>query len=425
VTRFLFATVSLAGHTNPAVPIATELVSRGHEVVWMTGRSHEATVVATGARFVALESTPDESAVPLSERFPEREGLEGLAGIRFDIKHLFLDAVPPQLADLRRVLSDQPADVVVADPGFPGASVCHELGGPPFATIGVLPLPLPSRDLAPFGMGLPPIGGFGSRVRSWAIRTGVRLIMRDVDRHHRALRSSLGLPTTTKDLMSAFFSPYLVLQSGTPVSDYPRSDLPASVHYVGPLVASGASASASAEDWASLAGGRPLVVVTQGTIANDGPELLAPALVGLADEPVFVVAIGPATGLPVPANAKVLPFAPYAELFSHASAVVTNGGMGGVQEALAHGLPLVVAGTSEDKPEVAARVAWIGAGINLRTSAPAPSAVRSAVRRVLSEQSFASTAGRVAEDYARHRPGPESADLLEELAVSLGCAALA
>ena len=40
--------------------------------------------------------------------------------------------------------------------------------------------------------------------------------------------------------------------------------------------------------------------------------------------------------------------------------MVTNGGYGGVQQALANGVPLVVAGDSEDKPEVAARVAVVG-----------------------------------------------------------------
>ena len=37
--------------------------------------------------------------------------------------------------------------------------------------------------------------------------------------------------------------------------------------------------------------------------------------------------------------------------------MVTNGGYGGVQLALAHGVPLVVAGNTEEKGEIAARVA--------------------------------------------------------------------
>ena len=61
--------------------------------------------------------------------------------------------------------------------------------------------------------------------------------------------------------------------------------------------------------------------------------------------------------------------------------MVTNGGYGAVQRAVSTGVPLVVAGNTEDKPEVAARVAWSGAGINLRTGTPTAdrwSAARSA-----------------------------------------------
>jgi UDP:flavonoid glycosyltransferase YjiC (YdhE family) len=65
--------------------------------------------------------------------------------------------------------------------------------------------------------------------------------------------------------------------------------------------------------------------------------------------------------------------------------MVTNGGWGGVLAALTAGVPLVVAGDSLDKPEVARRVAWSGAGLNLRTGTPGRRKLRDAVLRVLSQ----------------------------------------
>ena len=65
--------------------------------------------------------------------------------------------------------------------------------------------------------------------------------------------------------------------------------------------------------------------------------------------------------------------------------MVTNGGYGAVQRALSTGIPLVVAGNTEDKPEVAARVAWAGAGIDLSSGTPTPKAIRAAVREVLGD----------------------------------------
>jgi UDP:flavonoid glycosyltransferase YjiC (YdhE family) len=51
-------------------------------------------------------------------------------------------------------------------------------------------------------------------------------------------------------------------------------------------------------------------------------------------------------------------------------------------------VPLVVAGDSEDKPEVAARVHWSGAGVNLHTGRPSQAMVARGVRRVLNQPDY-------------------------------------
>jgi UDP:flavonoid glycosyltransferase YjiC (YdhE family) len=66
-----------------------------------------------------------------------------------------------------------------------------------------------------------------------------------------------------------------------------------------------------------------------------------------------------------------------------------------VLAALAHGVPLVVAGGDIDKPEIAARVAWAGAGVNLRTGRPSPRAVLRAWRSVSTDASYRANAQRI------------------------------
>jgi UDP:flavonoid glycosyltransferase YjiC (YdhE family) len=217
-------------------------------------------------------------------------------------------------------------------------------------------------------------------------------------------------------------SPQLYLQSGTEAFDYPRSDLPPQVHYVGPLTSSGPPSS-TRTDWHALAAGRPIVVLTQGTVADQADTLVDPGLRALADEDVFVVAIGTSLSGTAPVNARHVPYLPYEEILPFASAMVTNGGYGGVQIALSHGVPLAVAGTTEDKPEVAARVAWSGAGINLGTATPTAETIRDAVRRLLTDPGIRRSAQRIAEDYARHNAPETAADLLESL-LSSGSAEL-
>jgi UDP:flavonoid glycosyltransferase YjiC (YdhE family) len=90
----------------------------------------------------------------------------------------------------------------------------------------------------------------------------------------------------------------------------------------------------------------------------------------------------------LPPNARLERFIPHDRLLPHVDVMVTNGGYGGIQQALANGVPLVVAGDSEDKPEVAARVHWSGVGVNLRTGHPSPAMVAHAVRRVLARRSY-------------------------------------
>jgi UDP:flavonoid glycosyltransferase YjiC (YdhE family) len=105
--------------------------------------------------------------------------------------------------------------------------------------------------------------------------------------------------------------------------------------------------------WDELAG-RRVVFVTQGTVATDPAQLLRPALAGLADLDVLVVAVtggpDPATLGPLPANARVAAYLPYGPVLSRAAAAVTNGGFGGVQLALGHGVPLAVAGRRWRRP---------------------------------------------------------------------------
>jgi UDP:flavonoid glycosyltransferase YjiC (YdhE family) len=119
--------------------------------------------------------------------------------------------------------------------------------------------------------------------------------------------------------------------------------------------------------------------------------------------------------VPAPSNAYVAEYIPHELLLPKVDVMVTNGGYGAVQRALATGVPLVVAGNTEDKPEVAARVAWSGAGINLRTGAPTVGAVRAAVREVLGDGRYLAAARTLETAFARRDGVAEIAALVDEV----------
>ncbi|SDI96528.1 UDP-glucoronosyl and UDP-glucosyl transferase [Arthrobacter subterraneus] len=80
---------------------------------------------------------------------------------------------------------------------------------------------------------------------------------------------------------------------------------------------------------------------------------------------------------------------------------------------LRHGVPLVVAGQSEEKTEVCARVAWSGAGIDLRTNRAKPDDVAKAVRKVLADPSYGQHAQRIGRAIAESRGVDALVDLVE------------
>ena len=115
---------------------------------------------------------------------------------------------------------------------------------------------------------------------------------------------------------------------------------------------------------------------------------------------------------PVPANARVASMLPFDELFDRIDVLVTNGGWGGTLTALSHGVPVVIGGGDLDKPEVAGRVAFAGAGVNLRTGTPRASAVGSAVARVRSDTSYRDRAQAIAGELAAAGGAARAAELL-------------
>lgn len=187
--------------------------------------------------------------------------------------------------------------------------------------------------------------------------------------------------------------PDAFLQFGTEAIEFPRETPDGNVIFVGPLLPKGKSDDPTTAWLRTRDLSRPLIFVTQGTIANRNLEqLLQPTMEGLAAEDVDVLVTtggGTLAGDQAPfTNARVVPYVPYEEVLPETAVLVTNGGYTGVQHALSCGVPVIVAGVTEDKPRVGHRVEWSGVGVNLKTATPSNEQVRDAVREILRNPSY-------------------------------------
>jgi len=422
MARILFATVPIAGHVYPFVRVARALAGRGHTLRWYTGDRFRAEVERSGARHEPYVRARDFDDHRMELAFPERVLHRGLDQLKFDLEHVFIDQAPAQLADLEALAREFQPDLLVADPLMLGSLLYKEKTGTPLVLINVVASPVRSRDTAPFGLAILPSRRWYGPLRNRLLNTIVdHVVFRDVQTRWVDVRRKVGL-ATTRLLFEAALEATLFLQPTVPGFEYARSDLPAHVELVGALFPELPQDWVVSAPWLEASKDTPIVHVTQGTMSNTRPTLIAPTLDGLADQPVLVVvATGGRTaeelglGL-IPPNAHVLPYVSYADLLPRTSVMVTNGGYGGVQLALSHGVPLVVWGTTEDKPEVAARVAWSGTGLRLsRLRAPRPHEIRAAVHQVLTEPSYRRRARSLAEQYAHMDAVSRVVALIEQI----------
>ncbi len=414
MAKFLICTISVTGHVSPALPIARELVARGHQVCWYTGSEFQAKVESTGAHFIpAVDISPEWMA--------QRNTLQGVAQLKFDLKHGFIDAAMRQVKDLTEILQDFPADAILADFCFLGAAWIHEQGGPPWAGFSVSALAFSSQDTAPFGLGIKPdssaFGQFRNRGLNWLTD---QVIFREVTAYMNQVRAALGLVPSQTSLFN-IISPFLHLVGSVPEFEYPRRDLPDRVHFVGPLLDNIATEFTPPDWWEELKEDLPVVHVTQGTITTDPERLIIPTLRALASENVLVVAtifdrsLDSILPNEIPANARIASFIPHFQLLPHVDVMLTNGGFNGVQIALANGVPLIGAGRSEDKPEICARIEWLGVGIDLKTDRPAPKQIRAAVSKILADRGYQNRVRDLQRTISEYDAPALAATLLEQL----------
>jgi UDP:flavonoid glycosyltransferase YjiC (YdhE family) len=416
------SSMGFEGHVAPLLGLVRELSDRGHRVRVYTGSAFEGPVSAAGGEPLAWAAAPDFDERNLRATFPQLRGGSGPRQILQNLELIFIGTAPAQLVDLRSAWLQEPWDVAVVESSCIGGAFAGEALPAPYATVSVLPFGMPSRQRPPVGFGLKPGRGLVGHARDAALRgTGTFLSAR-LDRALARARKEAGLPPTDQHWFGYGFSPSTVLATGSPSLDFGGADRPARVHYVGRIAPPG-RVHAFPEWWPVLAAGgdgRSIVLVTQGTFNIDDRELIGPTVDALGGTELDVVVATGRPGVttltrPVAGNVYVHDWLPFDQVLPAASCMVTNGGWRGTLAALSHGVPLVVAGSDLDKPEVAARVAWTGAGVGLRTGRPSSAAVRAAVDRVLTEPGFCAAASRVADELAALGGASRAADLVERL----------
>jgi MGT family glycosyltransferase len=400
--------------------IARHLHSLGYQVTFHTGELFRQQVESAGLRFVPLIARADYDYRDLSMQFPDREKHEvGPERINYDIKHLFGDPIPDQARGLRQIMAESPVDLILAEGMFMGVFpllLGRRGSRPPIIGVGVLPPLLSSIDIRNNSI---PDSTPEGREENRKLDEQFQAIVAPGSAYVNQLLVDMGASALPGPVFDCIYTmPDLFLQCTADSFEFPRSDMPPGMRFIGPVLPSPTVNFQPPAWWRELDVNKPLVLVTQGTFANHNlGELVEPALLGLADEDVqVIVGLGrdtEAISIPVPANAHVESFIPFDMVLPRADVFVTNGGYGAVNHALSAGVPMVIAGTTDDKAFIAARVEWTGAGINLKTDNPSAEQVRDAVRTLLTDVKYRDRAREVQTNFATYNAFTEIVDTIE------------
>jgi UDP:flavonoid glycosyltransferase YjiC (YdhE family) len=325
--KILAYTSPSKGHLYPLVPSLLELRSRGDHVV-----------VRTLASEVELLERLGLAAAPISPLVAAREmddwrGKHQLAQLQRAL-NAFVERAQHEVADLEQAAKAEEPDLLLVDVNSWGAQAYAEASGLAWAVFAPYPLPIPSKDAPPFGLGLKPMSGPLGRLRDGALLRLSLLSWNQALPELNRVRATAGAPPLSS-VVDVFGRAPLTLAYTAEPFEYPRSDWPLSVRLVGPSNWEPATQSPPwIRDLQHLK--QPIVLVTTSTEYQGDDRLLQVALDALAEEPVTVIATSPARGslaIRVPQNARVEAFVPHGLILEVAACVVCHGGMGITQKA--------------------------------------------------------------------------------------------
>ena len=285
---------AVPGRLYPLVDTLLELAKRGHRVVVRCGIDDVERLRSIGLDAKSL-TREIERFEPDDWRARTRFGALSSGLGQFGERARF------QLRDLEQAIGDEQPDVLFVDEGAWGAAAAAERSGLPWAFSIVSPVPLPSRDAPPFGLGLRPRHDRLGRLRDRLVKPlTLGTLERMIAKHMNPLRAEIGLPPVAT-IEDVYLAASAVIAYTAEPFEYPRSDWPDKLTLVGPGLW---EPPADPPAWLDSLD-RPLVLVTCSTLFQNDRRLAEVAAAALAAEPFEVVIttadVDP-TGLPAAPN---------------------------------------------------------------------------------------------------------------------------
>lgn len=391
MARFAILTLAGAGHLHPTGAIGRELRSRGHSVAVIASESARPITDRLELPLLPFADPPEsDRSQPRS-----RSILSALPGMRQSAR--MIKAAEQVLDQAPALLRQFEADAVLLDQNvWAGLSVAEHLGLPNITVCSAMmghEEPAVPPGFTPWRYSNSGLARLRNRLGYAGYHASFKPLLRLINRRRHDWR----LPPIRKP--ADFLSPYAQISQLVPEFDFPRTELPAVCHYVGPLARSRVADEATFP-WDRL-DGRKLIYASLGTVSRATKantrafRAIAEACVRLDAQLVLTLGKWSEKGPnwrellgELPGDPLVVDFAPQLLLLQRADLLITHAGQNTVLEAIDAGVPMVAVPRGADQPGLAVRIEYTGIGLRESFHRPDVNRLRAKIRRVLSEGCF-------------------------------------
>ena len=413
----LFAAFHGEGHTAPLLNIASYMVQCGHKVVFLGGANYCQAITDIGAEYFELAGSPFKA---IASRAADLANLRGLDRAALQIATVFFTTLPERAESLCKTLETlrerhPTRQIIIVQDILNMARLPWAYGRPlpkGFTTfpksIGISTHPMLIRSIAtaPLFLGLPPDDTESGRLRNEALH---RLCdAGPFETLHEARTEALQRSKCTETAKGCPFTASYTCHDAammlcSPSLEYDLPDKPAKIHFAGCLPPRGFDGGFSFPSWWSdvitnsrdATSRKKLIFICQGTVSRNWALLVEPAIEAFAGKDDFLVVASLGVrgsnldpGIMIPSNVRVLDYLPYDAILPHADVFISNGGYGAFSHAVMNGVPMVLAGETEEKPEVIMRAVYAGFGYSLKTQSPTAEMVKDGVEVVLADPRY-------------------------------------
>ena len=419
--RIVLSNIGTYGDINPLIALALELKRRGHSPVMALPEVYRSRIAPLGLDFRGLRPDIDPTNNVLVEMvYDIKHGTEhGLRNFLFPALRQTYDdlldaATKPARADL----------LLLGELNYAGPIVA-EVTGIPWASYVLAPLSFFSAYDPPVLPPYPKLAKADKRVPGFGrvIKRLARLVSRKWPEPIYALRNELGLPRGANPLFDAKHSPYLVLALFSRVLGVEQKDWPPNTLITGFAYYDAESGNAKLPPQLEefVASGDPPVVFTLGSaavlVAGNFYEVSAEAAMEIGARAVLLIGSDPRNKPKrvLPSSICIAEYAPYSKLFSSASVIVHQGGVGTTAQCLKAGKPMLIMPYSHDQPDNARRMKRLGVAKIVQKAKYNPQKVTQKIRKILDDSELAQRSRVVAEQLRKEDGVKAACDALEQL----------